>query len=440
MALVEMVMPKMGESVMEGTILKWLKQVGDPVSQDESVLEVATDKVDTEVPSPLAGVIKELLAQEGDVVQVDKPIAIIETSQGNGQPITSAAPSRQAEPVVFMENGKKAEVHAPLEEPVQSGRFYSPLVLNIARAEHIALSELETIEGTGKEGRVTKKDILAFVEARQQGHRPPQTAPAHAPAPTTPPAEAPSPAYTASVGVSLNGEEEVIEMDRMRKMIADRMVASKRISPHVTSFVEADVTGLAEWREKHKDAFKKRYGSSLTFTPIFIQALAFALRDFPLVNASVEGDKLIVKKQINIGMAVALPTGNLIVPVLKHADHYNLTGLTLKVNDLAARARDNKLQPDELTGGTYTMSNVGNFGNVMGTPIIVQPQIAIMAFGAVRKKPAVIETPQGDFIGIRQMMFLSHSYDHRVIDGALGGRFVRKVADYLEQFDVSQGI
>lgn len=431
MAQVQMVMPKMGESIMEGTILNWLKKVGDRIEQDESVLEVATDKVDTEVPSTHAGVVVEILAKEGDVVPIGKPIMIIET-EGDGAavavPFVPEAASTPAAPAAqnnqnAQSNGMSAQV---------SDRFYSPLVRNIAKEEGIALSELDHVPGSGKDNRLTKTDLLSYLENRGNQNAP--VAQAVVAAPVSSPAPAPAPAK------SFSGDVEIVEMDRMRKMIAQRMVDSKRISPHVTSFVEADVTNLAIWRNKMKGEFLKKYGQTLTFTPIFLEAVIKALRDYPMMNASVDGDRIIVKKDINLGMAVALPSGNLIVPNIKKADQYNLIGLTEQVNDLARRARENKLTPDDLGDGTYTVSNVGSFGNVMGTPIIMQPQIGILALGAVRKKPAVIETPQGDTLGIRQMMFLSHSYDHRVVDGSLGGMFVRRVADYLEAFDIDRKI
>jgi 2-oxoglutarate dehydrogenase E2 component (dihydrolipoamide succinyltransferase) len=454
MALVEMVMPKMGESIMEGTILNWLKKVGDRIEQDESVLEVATDKVDTEVPATHAGVLKEILAKEGEVVAVGKPIAVIATEGESGDTVAPVAALEQEikkaveevvqpTPVQVMAS---ATVPAPVA--VSTGRFYSPLVLNIAKQEGIAMSELETIPGTGQEGRVTKKDILSYVAGRKNGTHAPMAQPSAAPAvPSVAPVAAlatsmqsSAPAPTAAPSVSFSGKADIIEMDRMRKMIAQRMVDSKRISPHVTSFVEADVTNLVLWRNQVKDAFKKREGENLTFTPVFIQAIVKAIKDFPMINISVDGDHIIVKKDINIGMAVALPSGNLIVPVIKQADTLNLVGLSKKVNDLANRARLNKLTPDDLSDGTFTISNVGSFGNVMGTPIIVQPQVGIIATGSINKKPAVLETPTGDVIAIRHMMFLSHSYDHRVVDGALGGSFVRRVADYLEQFDLKTEI
>ncbi len=453
MALVQMVMPKMGESIMEGTILKWLKKPGDSIGQDESVLEVATDKVDTEVPSTHAGVLVEVFVKEGDVVAVGAPIASIETAGSAAvsapapSPVAAAAaptpPPVAAAPVTNSNSGGFALLAQPAP-----GRFYSPLVLTMCREESVDMATLEKIPGSGQEGRVTKKDIQDFLAWRSAGGNasaavdaPVVAAPVITPvvAASTVPAIA---AETAPVkpAVSYSGQVDIMEMDRMRKIIAQRMVDSKRISPHVTSFVEADVTNIMNWRNKVKNEFQKKEGDTLTLTPIFIEAIIHAMKDYPMMNVSVDGDKIIVKKYINIGMAVALPSGNLIVPVIKNADQLNLTGLTKKVNDLAQRARDGKLSPDELSDGTFTVSNVGSFGNVMGTPIIMQPQVGIMALGAVRKKPAVIETPQGDFIGIRHMMFLSHSYDHRVVDGALGGMFVRRVADYLENFDTSRKV
>ncbi len=470
MARVEMTMPKMGESIMEGTVLKWLKQVGDAIEQDESVLEVATDKVDTEVPAIYAGTLAEILVQEGQVVAVGAPIAIVETGgaaapaapASNGQAPPAAAPAPPAAVPYLPEPGDPQAAQQAREAeigPHQPGRFLSPLVLSIAREEGISMLDLEYLPGTGSEGRITKKDILAYVADGKKPLAPQASSPAAAqpaaapatpaaapktedPKPTTEsPAPATQPAATASrPAPSVSGGQELLEMDRMRKMIAQRMVDSKRISPHVTSFVEADVTNLVNWRNQHKDSYKKRTGENLTFTPIFVQAVARAIQDFPLINVSVDGDYIIKKRDINIGVAVALPSGNLIVPVIHNADQLNLNGLSKKVNDLANRARANKLKPEDLEGGTYTLSNVGSFGNVMGTPIIMQPQVAIMAVGAIKKKPAVIETPQGDLIGIRQFMFLSHSYDHRVVDGSLGGQFVRRVADYLEQFDPNTAI
>ncbi|MCC3152426.1 dihydrolipoamide acetyltransferase family protein [Hymenobacter sp. BT770] len=466
MARVEMTMPKMGESIMEGTVLKWLKQVGDTIEQDESVLEVATDKVDTEVPAIYAGVLQEILVQEGQVVAVGAPIAIMETDSAGataapaGAAQAAPAPSSNGVPVdagvaevpYLPEAGDPQAAQRGMQPATnavhQPGRFLSPLVLSIAREEGVSMTDLEYLPGTGKEGRVTKKDILDYVANGKQAMtptaapaQPAAVAPAAQPQPTATPAPAaPAAAPSTKPAPSVSGGQELIEMDRMRKMIAQRMVDSVRISPHVTSFVEADVTDLVNWRNKHKDAYKKREGENLTFTPIFIQAVARAIQDFPMINVSIDGDYIVKKRDINIGVAVALPSGNLIVPVIHNADQLNLNGLTKKVNDLANRARINKLKPEDLEGGTYTLSNVGSFGNVMGTPIIMQPQVAIMAVGAIKKKPAVIETPQGDLIGIRHFMFLSHSYDHRVVDGSLGGMFVRKVADYLEQFDPNMAI
>ncbi len=440
MASVELLMPKMGESIMEATVLTWLKSEGDTIEQDESVLEVATDKVDTEVPSTHGGVLTQILAQDGDVVPVGAPIAII-TTEGEEVSTTSAptietvsAPA--AQPVVAE---AASTVTATLKKPV--GRFYSPLVMNIAREEAIDMAELERISGTGKEGRVTKKDILAYVSTKTKSNG---NGAIVSPSTPVPVVATPSPAPVAPAPklqpVSVSAGDEIIEMDRMRKMIAGRMVDSKRISPHVTSFVEADMTAIVNWRNKIKKEFEAREGEKITFTPIIMQAVVKAIKDFPMVNVSVDGDNIIKKKNINIGLAVALPSGNLIVPVVHNADQYNLAGLTKKVNDLARRARENKLTPDDLEGGTYSISNVGSFGNVMGTPIIMQPQVAIMALGAIVKKPAVVETAEGDMIAIRHKMFLSHSYDHRVVDGALGGKMVRKVADYLETFDVNQTV
>jgi len=444
MAEVEMLMPKMGESIIEATILSWLKKEGDAIDADESLLEVATDKVDTEVPSTHGGIIKKILAAEGDVVPVGSPVALIATEQS-----VEAAASQPVAPPAMETNGTHVvETAAVASSPapegtfnngsngsngkISSDRFYSPLVLNIARQEAIPMVELETMSGTGKEGRVTKKDILSFVKTRT-------IAPVVESTPAATPIAASSPTLAAAPAI-ISGENEIIEMDRMRKMIAERMVESKKTSAHVTSFVEADMTNIVKWRNKVKDEFQKREGEKLTFTPIIIEAVVQAIKDFPMINISVDGANIIKKRDVNIGMAVALPSGNLIVPVIKNADQLNLVGITKKVNELSIKARNNKLTPDDLSGGTYTVSNVGSFGNVMGTPIIMQPQVAIMALGAIQKKPAVIETSEGDFIGIRHKMFLSHSYDHRVVDGALGGMMVRRVADYLEKFDTNRTI
>jgi 2-oxoglutarate dehydrogenase E2 component (dihydrolipoamide succinyltransferase) len=441
MATVEMVMPKMGESIMEATVLTWLKKEGDTIEEDESVLEVATDKVDTEVPALEAGVLKQILVQEGDIVAVGKPIAIIETEgeaaaadNGAAKPEKKeeAAPAT-AEKSTSLATGSNGHDIAARSD---SGRFYSPLVRNIAKEENMEMAELESISGTGKDGRVTKKDILSYLDNR--GDQPAQTTPSSSQAAPSPQAAAqPAPK---GVPVSISGDDEIIEMDRMRKMIAGRMVDSKRISPHVTSFVEADMTSVVQWRNKHKNTFKEQEDGNLTFTPIFIEAVVKAIKDYPMINIQVDGDRIIKKKHINIGMAVALPSGNLIVPVIRDADQLNIRGLANKVNDLARRARDGKLKAEELEGGTFTISNVGSFGNVMGTPIIMQPQVGILALGAIVKKPAVLETPQGDVIAIRHKMFLSHSYDHRVVDGSLGGMVVRRVADYLENWDTKKDL
>ncbi|RAI91588.1 dihydrolipoamide acetyltransferase family protein [Algoriphagus yeomjeoni] len=428
MAIVEMLMPKMGESIIEGTVLTWLKKEGDTIEQDESVLEVATDKVDTEVPSTHAGVLKQILAKEGDVIAVGAPIAIIETEgeEKNTAPTSGSKIASKKEELIAEAPENTAAILAKEETPqsidASDERFYSPLVQSIAKEEGISKAELAKVPGTGKDARVTKQDMLDYLKSRK------------APAKET--AAIPS-ISTPKVQVSVSGEDEIIEMDRMRKMIAQRMVESKRISAHVTSFVEADMTNIVLWRERHKLDYKAKFGESITYTPFFIEAVAKAIRDFPMINISVDGNRLIRKKDINVGMAVALPSGNLIVPIIRKADQLNLVGISKKVNELANLARNNKLNADHLAGGTYTVSNVGSFGNVMGTPIIPQPQVAIMAVGAIVKKPAVIETPTGDVIAIRHKMFLSHSYDHRVVDGSLGGKFVKRVSDYLEAFDIN---
>ncbi|MCC6251167.1 MAG: 2-oxo acid dehydrogenase subunit E2 [Bacteroidia bacterium] len=443
----EMIMPKMGESVAEATITKWLKNEGDNIAADESVLEIATDKVDSEVPAQKGGVLIKRLFNEGDVVQVGSVIAVIADSAA--ETVTSTVAPAAVAPQAQSQAESKTENHVTVKSPVvNSGdRFYSPLVRSIAKEENISMAELDTIQGTGKDGRVTKEDILSYIAGNK--HIPtPSSAPIQ-PAPTTievsPTTVPPSATTTAKTeatpsvkpAISLNAGDEIIEMDRMRKLISEHMVRSKHTSPHVTSFVEADVTNIVMWRNKIKNSFEKRENEKITFTPIFIEAVARAIKDFPMINVSVDGSNIIKRKDINIGMATALPSGNLIVPVIKNADQRNLLGLTKSVNDLANRARIGKLNPDEISGGTFTLTNVGSFGNVMGTPIINQPQVAIMAVGTIKKKPVVIETPWGDTIGIRHMMFLSLSYDHRVVDGSLGGSFVRRVADYLENFDTN---
>ncbi len=439
MASYELIMPKMGESITEATILKWTKKEGDAIKTDEAVLEIATDKVDSEVPSPVAGTLVKMLYKEGDVVAVGKAVAVIETGGGGASASAPVVTEKAATTTT-------ASVSKPIQtQPVQTNsaaaggdRFYSPLVLNIARQEGISMAELESLPGTGAGGRVTKKDILSYVENR--GNAPAQPAQTVQQTPAQTQAEAPKQEATVAPAKSYSGNVEIQEMDRMRRLIAENMVRSKSTSAHVTSFVEADVTNIVNWRNKMKKKFQDMYGENLTFTPIFIEAVTKALRDFPLINSSIDGNNIVVKKDLNIGMAAALPSGNLIVPVIKNADLLNIVGIAKKVNDLANRARINKLKPDEIEGGTFTLSNVGTFGNVMGTPIIMQPQVAILAVGAIKKKPVVIETPDGDVIGIRHMMFLSHSYDHRIVDGALGGSFVRRVADYLEKWDVSRDI
>ena len=436
MAQFELVMPKMGESINEATVIRWLKSEGDRVEADEAVLEVATDKVDSEVPTPESGTITKFLFGEGDVVPVGQPVAIIET-EGASTSAPVSAPSAKAAPEtkpveVIQEKIQEAKVQT--DAPTNTGdRFYSPLVLNIARKEGISMSQLEALLGSGKNGRVTKKDILSFVK-----NGAPAAATTQPVKTESAPANQTKPAAPVKPAASLNAGDEIIEMDRMRKLIADHMVMSKQVSPHVSSFVEADVTNLVNWRNKHKAGFQEREGERLTFTPLFVEAVVKAIKDFPMINIEVSGDSIIKRKAINVGMAAALPSGNLIVPVIKNADTKNLVGLAREVNDLASRARNNALKPDEISGGTYTITNVGTFGNLMGTPIINQPQVAILATGAIVKKPAVIETEYGDVIGIRHFMYLSHSYDHRVVDGALGGMFVKRVAEYLENWDVDR--
>jgi 2-oxoglutarate dehydrogenase E2 component (dihydrolipoamide succinyltransferase) len=445
MAKFELKLPKMGESVAEATITNWLKDVGDSIDADEPVLEIATDKVDSEVPSEVEGKLVEKLFETDDVVQVGQTIAIIETD--SELPMEDESDDDLELDLEDEEEDYTEEVEANVaaakdtagsNDFSESSRFYSPLVKNIAKAEGISLDELEKMEGTGKDNRVTKDDILAYVDnsgktASSKGASKDATAPS---ANTGKMAEAKQGAETAVP----SGEDEIIEMSRMGKMIAHHMVESAQTAAHVQSFIEVDVTNIWNWRNKHKSDFQKKEGEKLTFTPIFMEAVAKAIRDFPLINISLDGDKIIKKKNINLGMAAALPDGNLIVPVIRNADQLNLVGLAKKVNDLANRARQNKLKPDDIQGGTYTVTNVGTFGSIMGTPIINQPQVGILALGAIRKVPAVIETPDGDFIGIRYKMFLSHSYDHRVVNGALGGQFVQRVAQYLEGFDKNREI
>ncbi len=451
MANFDLIMPKMGESVAEATIIKWTKNEGDKIKIDETVLEIATDKVDSEIPSPFEGTLVKCLFKEGDVVQVGAVIAVISSDASvtaNESPKNSAPEVKAPEATSAPTSNNPAT--SSKNNYGDSEKFYSPLVKSIAKEEGISLTELDSIKGSGQEGRVTKADILAYLPTRNK-----QTISATTPAevPVQKTETKPQPNATKIVAgdhavivnrpaVSVGAGDEVIEMDRMRKMIAENMVMSKHVAPHVTSYVEADVTNLVIWRDKAKKEFEKRDGEKLTFTPLFIEAVAKAIKDFPLINVSVDQTqtKIIKHKNINIGMAAALPSGNLIVPVIKNADEKNLLGITKSVNDLANRARANKLVPDEIQGGTFTLTNVGSFGNLMGTPIILQPQVAILAVGSIKKKPAVIETPQGDMIGVRQFMFLSLSYDHRVVDGSLGGSFLRRVADYLENWDINRTV
>ena len=431
---VELIMPKMGESIIEATILSWTKQVGDTVEVDDTVLEIATDKVDSEVPAPVAGTIKEIRFGVDETVAVGEVIALIETAVGaEVSPSPSLAPDPVTTPAPAAPPALETKKKAVTEEKSGNGRFYSPLVRTIAATEGIGQAELDRIPGTGNGGRVNKQDIQAYLKWRDNRFitGPGKAAPTAGINATTLPPRPP----VAPAGSLASGSSELIEMGRMRKLIADHMVQSKRTSPHVTSFIEVDVTNIVTWREGIKQDFQQQYGEKITYTPVFIEAVAKAIKDFPLVNVSVDGDHIIKKHDVNIGMAAALPTGNLIVPVIRNADRLNLLGLTKQVNDLAGRARAGKLKPEEIQDGTFTVTNVGTFGNVMGTPIINQPQVAILAVGAIRKKPAVMETEYGDVIAVRQLMFMSLSYDHRVVDGFLGGSFLRRIGDYLEQFD-----
>jgi 2-oxoglutarate dehydrogenase E2 component (dihydrolipoamide succinyltransferase) len=441
MARFELKLPKMGESVAEATITSWLKEVGDTIELDEAVVEIATDKVDSEVPSEVEGTLLEILYQQDDVVAVGETIAIIEI-EGEGSEDEQANTKGSAEESQIVAVEKTIEkavevVSAPISKNSDSGKFYSPLVRNIAKTEGISMEQLEAISGSGKDGRVTKEDILLYLENG-------------APIPAPPVKEAVEEKVSKPVQklvqkevqkvtpISVSGEDEVIEMSRMGKLISKHMVNSVQTAAHVQSFIEIDVTNIVKWRTKVKDAFFKREGEKLTFTPILMHAVAATIKKYPMINIAIDGDTIIKKKNINLGMAAALPDGNLIVPVIKNADQLNLVGMTKAVNDLAGRARNNQLKPDEIQGGTYTVTNVGGFGSVMGTPIINQPQVAILALGAIRKMPAVIETPEGDFIGIRQKMFVSHSYDHRVVNGALGGLFIKTLKEILEAWDVQQ--
>ncbi len=444
MSVVDLIMPKLGESIMEATILKWHKKVGDKVAQDETVLDIATDKVDSEVPSTAEGIIEEILFAENDVVPIGTVIVKIRTGAvDNAAPTPApAAPKVEYEEAKVIEEIPYQPTNTNIESASNGVRFYSPLVLNIAQSEGISMTDLEKIPGTGQDGRVSKKDMLAFVANRgnvaannQVAQAPQQSQQAvvmaNVPAPVTPANNTPT-VYTGNV--------EIIEMDRMRKLISKHMTDSVATSAHVTSFAECDVTNLVQWREKIKKEFEKREGEKITFTPLFVEAVVKSLKKYPMLSSSVDGDKIIVKKDLNIGMATALPSGNLIVPVIKNADQLNLTGLCKQVNGLANAARNGKLKPDDTTSGTFTLTNVGTFGSIMGTPIINQPQVAIMAVGAIKKRPMVLETPQGDVIAIRHMMYVSLSYDHRIIDGALGSTFLNAVCKELENFDINRNI
>jgi len=434
MAQVELKMPKMGESVAEATVINWLKEVGDKVETDEAVVEIATDKVDSEIPSEVDGVLVKKLFDVNEVVQVGQAIAIIETDaevESNDLILDDDTIEASAEITDSLISKAKEAISTPND----SDNFYSPLVKSIAKEEGISFDELDKINGTGKDGRVTKADIIAYLKRRNEPTKETIQEPTKQ---TQQPTQAAAPKIIEAPAVTWSDEDEVIEMDRMRKIIANHMVMSKQVSPHVTSFVEVDVTKLVMWRNKVKNAFLEKNGEKITFTPIFVEAVAKAIKDYPMINISVDGDKIIKRGNINIGMATALPSGNLIVPVIKNADQKNLLGLAKDVNGLANKARTNKLSPDDIAGGTYTISNVGNFGNITGTPIINQPQVGILAFGVISKVPAVVETPEGDVIAIRHKMILAHAYDHRVVDGALGGMFVKRVAEYLEAFDINR--
>ena len=435
MAKFEVVMPKLGESIIEATITKWLKNPGDTVEEDDPIVEIATDKVDSEIPSAVEGKLVKVLFNEGDVVPVGEIIAIIDTEPGEGTGDTEeATESKPEKPAEAKVNTKETDTEPqPKEEPLQvavssSDRFYSPLVKNIAKTEGIGQAELDKVSGSGKDGRVTKDDLMAYLKTRDE----------KAPAADKKPAVASSAPKVSAPAVTTGAGDEIVEMDRMRKLIADHMVMSVQVSPHVTSYIEVDVTNMVRWRERVKDEFLKREKEKLTYTPIFVEAAAQALKDFPGVNASVDGYKTILRKNINIGMAAALPNGNLIVPVIKNADQKNLIGLAKDVNGLANKARSNKLEPDDISGGTFTITNLGTFGSITGSPIINQPQVAILGLGVIKKKPAVLETPEGDVIAIRHMIILSLSYDHRTVDGALGGQYLQKMQQLLEGFDVNR--
>lgn len=442
MAEYKLLLPSMGEGVMEATIISWMFNEGDSVKEDDSVVEIATDKVDSDVPTPVSGKIIKILKQKDEVAKIGEAIAILEVAGAGDAVADQPQEPKSAEEVKTEIPNVDPEIVKGLEDAMESSKtatgfegsdlYLSPLVKSIAQNEKISDSELQSIKGTGLEGRITKEDILAFVANR--------TAPAAPVAPQAPVSVAATPAPVASAPVKVAPGDEIIQMDRVRKIIADAMVKSKQTSPHVTSFIESDVTNVVRWRTKHKDIFEKREGEKLTYMPIFVHAIVKAIQDFPMINVSVDGDKIIKKKNINIGMATALPDGNLIVPVIKNADQLSLSGLAKAINDLAYRARNKKLRPEDTQGATYTISNVGGFGNLMGTPIIPQPQVAILAVGAIVKKPAVLETKDGDVIAIRNLMFMSHSYDHRVVDGSLGGMFLKHVHDYLQNWDMNTEI
>ena len=445
MAEYKFLLPSMGEGVMEATVTTWLKNIGDEIQEDESIVEVATDKVDSDVPSPVSGVLKEILIKENEVAKVGEAMALIETEASNEDSSTTEnlSSEQNGEKIAEISEVEKEiieEVAKPLNKLSNKiisteDNFFSPLVKSIAEKEGISIEELKKISGSGVNGRVTKDDILKYLESDKNIESIQKNQSKEKDLLSQPKED-----IFAPTNVTAGANEEIIEMDRMRKIIAQHMVDSVRISPHVSSFVETDMTNIVLWRNKIKNAFQKREGEKITFMPIIVHAIIRAIKDFPMINISVEGDKIIKKNNINIGIAVARADGNLIVPVIKNADQLSLIGLTKKINDLALRAKNNQLKPDEIKGGTYTVSNIGSFGNILGTPIINQPQVAIMAVGSIEKKPAVIETPQGDLIGIRHKMYLSHSYDHRVVDGALGGMFVKRVSDYLENFDINQEI
>ncbi len=431
MAKFELKLPKMGESVAEATITSWLKEVGDRIELDDAIVEIATDKVDSEVPSEVEGTLIEVRFNVNDVVKVGETLAVIEIEGEDNGDITAvettveSAVEASVKKIETSVNKVIESVVAPIEKISTSGKFYSPLVRNIATEENISMAELEMIKGSGKDGRVTKADILGYIENKAK-------------APVAPIVEkVATPQKQTDAPVIANGDDEIIEMTRMGKLISQYMVNSVQTSAHVQSFIEVDVTNIVKWRNKFKDQFLAREDEKLTFTPIFMQAVALAIKEFPMINISTDGERVVKKKNINLGMATALPDGNLIVPVIKNADQLNLVGMAKSVNSLANKARTNTLSPDDIQGGTYTVTNVGGFGSVMGTPIINQPQVGILALGAIRKMPAVIETPEGDFIGIRQKMFLSHSYDHRVVNGAMGGMFIKFIKEYLEAWDVN---